>query len=59
MTIRSVVIAVLSDITHIRILGPSQSMTVCAYTVVWLKLSASASISCIKRLLHLLLHRCQ
>ena len=33
MTIRSVVIAVLSDITHIPILGPSQEMTVCGYTV--------------------------
>ena len=34
MTIRSVVIAVLSDFAHIRILGPSQAMTVYAYTVV-------------------------
>ena len=34
MTIRSAVIAVLLDFTHIRILGPSQEMTVCAYTVV-------------------------
>ena len=46
MTIRSVVIAVLSDFTHIRILGPSQAMTLCAYTVVRLTLSASASVSC-------------
>ena len=34
MTIRSVVIAVLSDFAHIRILGQTQAMTVCAYTVV-------------------------
>ena len=34
MTIRPVVIAVLSDFTHILILGPSQEMTVCGYTVV-------------------------
>ena len=42
MTIRSVVIAVLSDFAHIRILGPSQPIRTFAYTVVWLKLSASA-----------------
>ena len=30
----SVVIAVLSNIAHIRILGPSQAMLICAYTVV-------------------------
>ena len=34
MTIRSVVIAVLSDFAHIRILGPSQPITTCAYTAV-------------------------
>ena len=34
MTIRSVVIAVLSDFAHIRTLGPSQAITMCAYTVV-------------------------
>ena len=34
MTIRSVVIAILSDVVHIGILGPSQEITICAYTVV-------------------------
>ena len=34
MTIRAVVIAVLSDFAHIRILGPSQAITMCAYTAV-------------------------
>ena len=34
MTIRSVVIAVLSDFVHIRIVFPSQAMTLCEYTVV-------------------------
>ena len=34
MTIRSVAIAVLSDFAHIRFLGPSQTMTGCAHTVV-------------------------
>ena len=33
MTIRSVVIAVFSDFVHIRILGQSQAITICAYTV--------------------------
>ena len=42
MTIRSVVIAVLSDFAHIRILGPLQPITTFAYTIVLLKLSASA-----------------
>ena len=28
------VIAVLSDFAHIRILGPSQAITMCAYTAV-------------------------
>ena len=34
MTIRYVVNAVLLDFAHIGILGPSQGMKVCAYTVV-------------------------
>ena len=34
MTIRSVVIAVLSDFAHIRIRGQSQAITMCAYTVI-------------------------
>ena len=34
MTIRSVVIAVLSDLVHIRIVFPSQAMTLYANTVV-------------------------
>ena len=34
MTIRSVVIAVLSDFVHIRLLGPSQAMTLSEYNVV-------------------------
>ena len=38
MTIRSVVIAELSDLAHSRMLGPSQAITMCAYTVVLLKL---------------------
>ena len=34
MTIRSLAIAVLSDFAHSRMLGPSQAITMCAYTVV-------------------------
>ena len=34
MTIRSVVIAALSDFDHIRIVFPSQAMTLYAYSVV-------------------------
>ena len=34
MTIRSVVITVLLDFAHIRILGPSQPITMSAYTAV-------------------------
>ena len=34
MTIRSVVIAVLLDFEHIRIIGQSQAITMCAYTAV-------------------------
>ena len=44
MTIRTVVIAVLSDFAHGRMLGPSQAITMCADTFERLKLSASASI---------------
>ena len=59
MTIRCVVIAVFSVFAHIRILGPRQVMINCANTVVWLKFCASSSTSCIIRLFHLWLHRCQ
>ena len=34
MTIRSVVIAVLSDFAYIHILGPSQVITIYAYTAI-------------------------
>ena len=34
MTIRTVVSAVLSDFAHSRMLGPSQAITMYAYTVV-------------------------
>ena len=34
MTIRSVVIAVLSDFVHMGILGPLQAIIICGYTVV-------------------------
>ena len=51
MTIISVVITVFSVFAHLRILGPCQAMPICVYAVLGLKLSGSASISCIKRLL--------